>query len=171
LFENEEERRENMEQALPIEELAKQRLNAMVYAYSLFTKNLMEEGVDKEKVKRASDKAWGTLGDQAGEQLKALLGGAEKAAAIQQAGAIARTVHDIEGNVETKENEVRTEFLKCPWQAASESLGIPQEWRFCPSGHAAFAERMIKTLIPEVSFKLTKSMPMGDPVCEEISSF
>jgi len=160
-----------MEQALPIEELARQRLNAMVYAFSLFTKNLMEEGLEKEKVKRASDKAWGTLGDQAGEQLKALLGGAEKIVAIQQAGAIARSVHEIEAKVEAKENEVRTEFSKCPWQEASESIGLPQEWRFCPSGHAAFAERMLKTLFPDVSFKLTKSMPTGDPVCEEISSF
>lgn len=48
-----------MEQALPIGELARQRLNAMVYAFSLFTKNLMEEGLEKEKVRRASDKAWG----------------------------------------------------------------------------------------------------------------
>ena len=46
-----------MEQALPIEECAKQRLQVFVYAYTLFTKSLMEEGVDREKVKRASDKA------------------------------------------------------------------------------------------------------------------
>ena len=32
-----------MESALPIEECAKQRLQALVYAYTLFTKNLMEE--------------------------------------------------------------------------------------------------------------------------------
>ena len=45
-----------MEQALPMEELANQRLNVLIYSYSLLIKNLMEEGVELDKVKRASDK-------------------------------------------------------------------------------------------------------------------
>ena len=73
--------------------------------------------------------------------------------------------------VETKENEIRTENFKCPWKEAAELLGIPKEWRFCPSGHAAFAESMQKTLNPNVSYKMPKSMPMGDDVCEEITAF
>ena len=39
-----------MEQVIPIEECAKQRLQALVYAYSLLIKNLREEGVDREIV-------------------------------------------------------------------------------------------------------------------------
>jgi len=159
-----------MEQILPIEELAKQRLNILVYAYSLFSKNLMEEGLDREKVKRASDKAWRALGEQAGEQIKSLVGGADKMAAAQQAAAIARNVHDIDARVETTENGSRTENFQCPWKEAVEALGIPKEWRFCPSGHAAFAESMQRALNPNVSYKMPKSMPMGDEVCEEITS-
>ncbi len=160
-----------MEQALPIEELANQRLNVVVYSYTLFVKSLMEEGVDREKVMKASDKAWNIMGIQAGEQIRSLLGDTEKMAAIQQAGAIARSVHGIEANVESTEKEVRTEFLKCPWQEASEALSMPKEWRFCPRGHAAFAEKMLTTMYPDISYNLTKNMPMGDKVCEEISSF
>lgn len=159
-----------MEQVLPIEELANQRLNALVNAYSLFIKSLMEEGVDREKVKRASDKVWAILGDQIGEQMKSLLGETEKMAALQQAGAITQNVHGMEANVEPTEKEVRTEFLKCPWQEATELLEMPKEWRFCPSGHAAFTERMLKAINPDVSYKLTKNMPMGDKVCEEIAT-
>ena len=161
---------EKMEQVLPIEELAKQRLNLFVYAYSIFTKNLMEEGLDREKVKRASDKVWRILGEQAGEQMKSILGGAEGVAATQQAAAIARNVHEIEANVETTGKEIRTKSSKCPWNEAVESLGIPKEWRFCASGHAAFAEKMQKTLNPDISYRMPKSMPMGDEVCEEITS-
>ena len=47
-----------MEQALPVEELANQRLNVLIYSYTLLVKNLMEEGVELEKVKKASDKTW-----------------------------------------------------------------------------------------------------------------
>ncbi|MBU4425124.1 MAG: hypothetical protein KKB35_00175 [Proteobacteria bacterium] len=43
-----------MEQIIPIEECAKQRLQVLVYAYTLLVKNLMEEGVAREKVKSAS---------------------------------------------------------------------------------------------------------------------
>ena len=156
-----------MEQGLPIQELANQRLNALVYAYSLFSKNLMEEGVEREKVKRASDNTWAALGVQAGEQMKPILGGMEKMASLQQAGEMARSVHGIEAKVEPAEGEIRTEFLKCPWQEASESLGIPVDWRLCPSGHASFSENLLKTLHPEVSFEFTKSMPQGAPICEE----
>ncbi len=159
-----------MEQVLPIEELAKQRLNILVYAYSLLIKNLMEEGLDREKVKTASDRVWSTLGEQAGQQLKPVLGEIKNIAATEQAGAIARHVHGIEANVQQTEKESRTEFLKCPWQEALESLGLPKEWRLCPSGHAAFSEKMLKTLNPDISTKLTKSMPMGDKTCEEVSS-
>ena len=44
-----------MEQALPVEELATQRLKIMVYSYTLLIKNLMEEGIDVAKVKKASE--------------------------------------------------------------------------------------------------------------------
>ena len=142
----------------------------MVYAYSMFIKNLMEEGLDREKVKSASDNVWRTLGVQAGEQLKPLLGQAEPIAAIQQAGAIAINVHGMESRVEASENRVRTEFTICPWQEASESLGIPEDWRFCSSGHATFAEHMQKTLNPEISFKMTQTMPGGNQICEEIAT-
>ena len=63
-----------MEQAIPIEECAKQRLSMMVNAFTLFIKNLMEEGLDRDKVRRASDRVWEALGNQAAEQLKPLMG-------------------------------------------------------------------------------------------------
>ena len=82
-----------MEHALPVEELANQRLNVLIYSYALLVKNLMEEGVDIEKVKKASDKTWSILGQQAAEQLKPLFGETVNIAAIQQSGQMAANVH------------------------------------------------------------------------------
>lgn len=159
-----------MEQVIPIEECAKQRLLVLVNAYTLFTKNLMEEGVDREIVKRASDKTWGILGQQAGEQLKPLLGEDINIEALQQAGAIAETVHGIEVNTKTTENELKTEFVSCPWNDALTAIGIPKDWRFCASGHVAFTESMYNGLNPKATYKLPQNMPAGDQICEALTS-
>ncbi len=159
-----------MEQVIPIEECAKQRLQVLVYAYSLLVKHLRDEGVDREKVKRASDKVWTVLGQQAAEQLKPLFGEAINLESLLQAGAIAETVHGIEANQTMTENQIQTEFVKCPWQEANEALDMPDDWRMCPSGHLAFTETMYKGLDPNAAYKLTKSMPAGDKICEGIST-
>ncbi len=159
-----------MEQALPIEECAKQRLQVLVNAYTLFTRNLMEEGVDREKVKKASDKTWAILGQQAGEQLKALLGENINIEALQQAGAIAETVPGIEVNTKKTENELKTEFISCPWNDAFTALDVPKDWRFCASGHVAFTESMYNGLNPEATYKLHQNMPAGDQICEALTS-
>ena len=159
-----------MEQVIPIEECAKQRLHVLVYAYSLLVKHLWEEGVDREKVKKASDKVWAVLGQQAAEQLKPLFGENINIETLQQAGAIAEAVHGIEANQKITENQLQTEFVKCPWQEANIALEMPEDWKMCPSGHVAFTETMYKGLDPKAAYKLTKSMPAGDQICEAISS-
>lgn len=159
-----------MEQTIPIEECAKQRLQVLVYAYSLLVKHLKEEGVEREKVKRASDKVWAVLGQQAAEQMKPIFGETINIEKLQQAGAIAEAVHGIEANPKITENQLQTEFVKCPWQEANTALDMPEDWRMCPSGHAAFTETMYKGLDPKATYKLTKRMPAGDQICEGITS-
>ena len=159
-----------MEQALPVEELASQRLNVLIYSYTLLVKNLMEEGVDIEKVKKASDKTWAILGQQAAEQLKPLFGETVDIAAIQQSGQMAASVHGIELSEKATENKIQSEFKKCPWQDAYVALDMPKDWRICPSGHGAFAESMYNGLNPDVTFKLSKNMPSGDNICESTTT-
>jgi len=91
-----------MEQVLPVEELANQRLNVLVNSYTLFVRNLMEEGVAVEKVKRASDRTWAILGQQTAEQLKPLFGENVNIEAIKQSGEMASSVHGMEMNEEIK---------------------------------------------------------------------
>ena len=155
-----------MEQALPAEELANQRLNALIYSYTLLVKNLMEEGVDLEKVKKASDKTWAILGQQAADQLKPLFGESVNIQALQQSGAIAASVHGIEFSETVTENKIQSEYVKCPWQEAYIALDMPSDWRVCKSGHIAFTEGMYKGLNPNATYKLTKNMPSGDQICE-----
>ena len=160
-----------MEQIIPIEECAKQRLQVLVYAYTLLVKNLMEEGVDLEKVKKASDKTWAILGQQAAEQMKPLFGETVNIEAIQQSGAIAASVHGIEFSEKVTGNMIQSEYTKCPWQEAYIALDMPNDWRLCPSGHSAFTESMYKGLSPNATYKMTKNMPSGDQVCEGTTAF
>jgi hypothetical protein len=159
-----------MEQGLPIEELANQRLNVLVYAYTLLVKNLMEEGVALEKVKKASDKVWAILGQQAAEKMKPFFGETANLEALQQSGKMATSVHGIEYNESATENEIRSEYVKCPWQDAYLALDMPVDWRLCTSGHMAFAENMYKGLNPNATYKLAKNMPAGDQICEGVTS-
>ena len=160
-----------MEQSLPAEELANQRLSVLIYSYTLFTKNLMEEGVALEKVKKASDKTWAILGQQAADQLKPLFGENVNIEAIQQSGAIAASVHGIEFSEKVTENMIQSEYTKCPWQEAYIALGVPSDWRLCSSGHSAFTESMYKGLSPNATYKMTKTMPSGDQACEGTTAF
>jgi hypothetical protein len=159
-----------MEAAISIEECAKQRLQVLVHAYSLFVKHLKEEGVEREKVKRASDKVWAVLGNQAAAQMKPIFGETITIDHLQQAGAIAEQIHGMEVSRKMAENQLQTEFMKCPWQEANVSLGMPEDWRFCTSGHQAFTETMYKALDKNASYKLTKNMPGGDQICEGVSA-
>ncbi|MBT3805933.1 MAG: hypothetical protein HOG03_15230 [Desulfobacula sp.] len=154
-----------MEPALPVEELASQRLKIMVYSYSLFTKNLMEEGVELEKVKKASDKTWAILGQQTAEQLKPLFGENVNIEAIQQSGAMATSVHGMEMIEEISGNTIESKVTKCPWQAANLAIDMPGDWRLCQSGHLAFTQNMYKGLIPNAKYELTEKMPSGDQIC------
>ena len=154
-----------MEQILPVEECASQRLQVMVYAFTMFTKNLMEEGVDRDKVKKASDKVWEALGIQAAGQLKPLFGDTISISSLEQAGVMAEEVHGIESTREASETEIRTKFIKCPWHEAMSAMELPEDWRFCASGHAAFTDSMYKGLDPGASYDLPKAMPGGDSHC------
>ena len=64
------------------------------------------------------------------------------------------------------ENQLQTEFVMCPWQEANVTLDMPDDWRLCSSGYVAFTETMDKGLDPKADYKLTKSMPAGDQICE-----
>jgi hypothetical protein len=158
-----------MEQTIPIEECARQRLQVMVYAFTMFTKNLMEAGVDRDKVKNASDKVWAVLGEQAAGQLKPMFGDTINISALEQAGAIAEEVHGIEVTREASESEIRTKFTKCPWHEAANAMEMPEDWRFCDSGHTAFTTSMYKGLDPKATYELPKAMSAGDSFCEGIS--
>lgn len=154
-----------MEQALPIEELARQRLDALIYSYSLLVKNLMEEGVALESVKKASDKTWAMLGHKTAEQLKPLFGENLNIESLKQSGMMATGVHGMEMTEKIEGNTIRSEYTKCPWQEANVALDIPEDWRICQSGHAAFTETMYKGLIPSAGYKLSQTMPAGDKIC------
>ena len=156
-----------METALPIEEIANQRLKVLVNAYTLFIKNLQEEGVDRDKVKAASDRTWQMLGREAGEQFKALTAGAAVVDVLFDAGSIAASVHGMQAQEERGAMEKRTKIEKCPWHEASQAFNLAGNWRFCRSGHTAFSTTMAQTISPEARFEIVQSLVDGGPFCDE----
>jgi hypothetical protein len=154
-----------MEQTLPIEELAQKRLDALIYSYSLLVKNLKEEGVPLETVKKASDNTWGMLGHTTAKQLKSLFGENVDIENLKQSGIVAAQVNGMEVTEQIDGNTIRSEYTKCPWQEANTALDMPGDWRICQSGHAAFTDAMYKGLIPSAQYKLTNTMPAGDKIC------
>ncbi|MEX1298131.1 MAG: hypothetical protein AB1Z38_07380 [Desulfotignum sp.] len=154
-----------MEQALPIEELAQKRLDALIYSYSLLVKNLMKQGVALETVKKASDETWAMLGHNTAQQLKPMFGEKVTIENLKQSGMMATGVHGMEMTEKIQGDTIRSEYTKCPWQEANMALDIPEDWRICQSGHAAFTEAMYKGLIPSAAYKLTNTMPAGDNIC------
>jgi len=159
-----------MEQAIPIEECAKQRLNVLVNAFTLFIKNLMEEGLDRDKVRRASDKVWETLGTQAAEQLKPLMGDKVDLESLRLAGQITESIHGMEVNSDIAGKKLNTEFTSCPWQEALEANAVPEDWRMCASGHSAFAQSMYSGLHPRAVWKLEENMPAGARICKGVTT-
>lgn len=157
-----------MEQALPAEEMAKQRLQVLVSAYTLFVSNLKEQGVDLERVKAASDRTWAALGTEAGRQLRELFADAPVREAVFASGSIASAVHGMEVREEQDQNQKHVTVQACPWHDAAEALNMPREWRLCKSGHEAFTTAMLKGISPDVAFEMSKALPHGDTACEEI---
>lgn len=159
-----------MEQAIPIEECAKQRLSMMVNAFTLFIKNLMEEGLDRDKVRRASDRVWEALGNQAAEQLKPLMGDKVDLEGLRQAGQITESIHGIGANAKIAGKQMDTEFTSCPWQEALKAHAIPEDWRMCASGHSAFVQSMYSGLHPGAVYKLKENMPAGARICKGVTT-
>ena len=159
-----------MESVIPIEECAQQRLNVLVNAFTLFLKNLKEEGLDPVKVRRANDRVWETLGVQAAKQLKPLMGDQVGLEGLRQAGQIAEAIHGMEAKADIAEERLLTEFTRCPWQDAIEAHGLPPEWRMCASGHGAFVRSMYKGLHPGAAYELKETMPAGAKICKGIST-
>ncbi len=156
-----------MKTALPIEEMASQRLKVLVNAYTLFIKNLQEEGLARDRVKAASDKTWQMLGRAAGEQFKALTADASDADVLFNSGTIATAVHGMQVQEERGAAEKQVKVVNCPWYDASQAYDLPADWRFCLSGHKAFSTTMLKTISPGASYEITQSLVKGDPFCEE----
>jgi len=156
-----------MEQIIPIEEVANQRLSVLVNAFTLFSKNLLEEGLDLEKVKAASDRTWGALGMEAGKQIKALFADAPIQDAVFTSGSIASAIHGMQVKEEKEESQKRVEVEKCPWHDAAEAFNMPKKWRFCTSGHEAFSTNMLNEISPSATFGMSKNLPSGDAICKE----
>ena len=159
-----------MESVIPIEECAQQRLNVLVNGLTLFLKNLMEEGLDPVKVRRASDRVWETLGIEAAKQLKPLMGDQIGLEGLRQAGQITEAIHGMEVNADIVGEQLHTEFTRCPWQDAIKVHGLPPEWRMCASGHGAFVRSMYKGLRPGAAYELKETMPAGAKICKGIAT-
>ncbi len=135
----------------------------------LSIKNLMEEGLDRNKVRRASDRVWETLGAQAATQLKPLMGDKISLEELRQAGQIAEEIHGMQVKRSIAGQELTTEFTGCPWHDAMQAHDMPEDWRICASGHSAFVQSMYSGLDPKATYVLKEDMPGGARICKGVA--
>ena len=156
-----------MEQTIQVEECAKQRLHVLVNVYTLFVKHLMEEGLDREKVKRASDKAWGRVGAAGRGPAETGLRRPDYRRS-SQAGRAHRRIRawDSKPVMTSAAIKLNPGITSVPWQEAVAAHSLPEKWTLCVSGHAAFTENMYKGLKPGASYNLIRSTAAGDEICE-----
>ena len=73
--------------------------------------------------------------------------------------------------VEKTPERVVLRYTKCPfWERYKEFEANP-ELIPCDVGHQAWCEEGLKAINPKINYKLMKSMPSGDPYCEDVYEF
>ena len=73
--------------------------------------------------------------------------------------------------VEASPERVVIKRPQCPWWNRYNELNIEDAIRDCPYGHGGWTEVGLQTLSPKLTYKLTKTMPWGDPYCEEVIEY
>jgi hypothetical protein len=130
----------------------------------------------KEKMQEISNNLWAEGGKMSYPMIKEALnipvedaiGGYKVVAAVAaiQAGG---TFEDE--MLEVTPERVVWNTVNCPWWDTSQQFGEKPENMTCPGGHQAICEAGLKALNPNFTFKLTKAMPNGDPVCQNVIEF
>ena len=70
--------------------------------------------------------------------------------------------------VESTPEKVVIRRPQCPWWNRYVELGVDLTLRGCDSGHVGWMEEGLKELNPKLTYRLTKTLPWGDPICEEV---
>jgi hypothetical protein len=70
--------------------------------------------------------------------------------------------------VEESPEKVVARTTKCPWWDRAQEQGGKPEDMICPEGHTQWSTEGAKAVLPKCTFKMTKTMPWGDPYCEFI---
>jgi hypothetical protein len=73
--------------------------------------------------------------------------------------------------IEATPERAVTRVTKCAWWERNKENGLTPVLMICPAGHQAWGEEGLKAVNPKLTYKLTKTMPWGDPYCEEIIEF
>ena len=73
--------------------------------------------------------------------------------------------------VEASPERAVIRVTKCAWMERYKEHGVDLKFVGCPQGHQAWAGEGINAINPKISYKITKSMPWGDPYCEFVYEF
>ena len=69
--------------------------------------------------------------------------------------------------VEAAPEKAVVRVTKCPWWERYKEFGITED-ASCNVSHTANATEGVKAVNPNITFKMTKALPRGDPYCELI---
>ena len=74
-------------------------------------------------------------------------------------------------HIERTPERVVGRYLKCPWWEIYKDYGVKPEFTICEPVCAEIFEEGIQIINPKITYKITKSMPRGDPYCEFLTEF
>jgi hypothetical protein len=73
--------------------------------------------------------------------------------------------------VELTPEKVIVRYLKCAWWEKYKEFKIKPELSLCEPVHHLLSDEGLKSINHKITRRLTKSMPRGDPYCEDVCEF
>ncbi len=73
--------------------------------------------------------------------------------------------------IEAKPERAVVRWTKCTWWERYIEHEVDPGLTVCDAGHQAFTEEGLRVINPKLTYKLTKTLPKGDPYCESIIEF
>ena len=146
-------------------QMATKGLTGAVAAYS----NTIRETIGDDKYLEFSSGVWGKAGEGAKQFAESFGFSAKNAPEL--AGVTEAFARSILGpefkteNVESSKNKAVVKLTMCPWHERAKEMNTTP---LCEAGHLKWGESALKSLNPDFTYSITKSIARGDSYCEMV---
>lgn len=144
-------------------QMATKGLTGAVAAYS----NTIREAIGDDQYLQFSTGVWGKAGEgakQFAESFGFSANNAPELADLTEAFALSILGPEFKTeNVESNKDRAVVKLTMCPWHERAKEMGVTP---LCEEGHLKWGEGALKSLNPDFTYGITKSIARGDSYCE-----